>query len=419
MAKKPTLSSVYSSIVGFSSKRGTYGIEIECEATSEFRTGPLKYWNTAADGSLRNYGLEFILKQPLMKSDITVALKEFSEKTSEIRFIKDSKNTSVHVHVNMQEETLTTLVNFMCLYYLFEQTLVAYSGDFRKDNLFCLTLKDADGHFSNIMNLIKGIDNQTRNALGNVNTSLKYSALNLSSLTSFGSLELRSFRGTTDTKEIMNWVNIIDDILVHARTKDLNPETLLARIEKVEASLVEEVFVNTISEIKPFFNEDDFFSAVWYINKISKLCSDWEDFSTIGTIDKSSANYKSIMKSVLERNHLRSYEQLTKSDRDSIDKACLSSYISNYGKPLRESKTKKKKKVVSKNSGKKPTITATTEGYNWAITPDASRGIDTINDTYRVNLNGDWGVGIENREPTDTSSMNQLGELLRSTERDF
>ena len=53
--------------------------------------------------------------------------------------------------------------------------------------------------------------------------------------------------------------------------------------------------------------------------------------------------------------------------------------------------------------------------YYWASTSDASRGIDTS----RVNLNGDWRVGTENREPIDTSSMNHLHSSMRSTERDF
>src|SRR5690606_27696704 len=101
------------------------------------------FWLVHADGSLRGESAEYVLRNPLDRVGVEKALNYLSKKLDKAE-CNYSWRTSVHVHINMQKETLMTLYNLVCLAILFEDSLSKFSGPSRMGNLFCLRAKDAE-----------------------------------------------------------------------------------------------------------------------------------------------------------------------------------------------------------------------------------------------------------------------------------
>lgn len=179
------------------------GIEIEMEGEDLKVVRGGQTWRTTHDGSLRGESFEYVLAGPLPREDVkdALALLQFHLKKCTLA---PSPRCGVHVHVNCQELTLQQTLNFAYLYYIFEEMLINYCGQLRKGNLFCMTLKDADGIVSALVQAQRY--RRFHELCGN---EYRYAALNLASLNKFGSLEFRAFRSTKNFKEIEEWVSIL------------------------------------------------------------------------------------------------------------------------------------------------------------------------------------------------------------------
>lgn len=100
----------------------------------------MKFWFAQIDPSLRGkFNQEYTLKQPVrFQGELDSALNEFQESTKNIKFIKNSITSSVHVHLNFLNSTFREMGNFITAYALTENLLSNYAGENRKSNLFCL-----------------------------------------------------------------------------------------------------------------------------------------------------------------------------------------------------------------------------------------------------------------------------------------
>lgn len=211
-----------SQLIGFknSAQTGEIGLEIECEGQNLFNT-PFQYWTCHQDGSLRETAghapIEYVLKAPLKLKEIRDALQYLDTKLKEAgsKVVK-SQRTSVHVHVNCQKMTLRELFCYICLYLIFEELLVEWSGPERAGNLFCLRAKDSEFYIGMLESVLKTASfKQWRE-------DYRYSACNVASIPKFGSLEFRSMQGTVDTKLIYTWVSILVMLKEASQTYD-NP----------------------------------------------------------------------------------------------------------------------------------------------------------------------------------------------------
>lgn len=252
----------------FPSKSGTYGIEIETETKSSsnyasigvtfnnpqlssqgktFYSFPgLPDWEGHEDGSLRNFGLEFVTTQPLSLPGIKTALRKWGEYFGPIEFIKDAPATSVHVHMNFQNEEIVTLGNFLTTYTIVENILLEVSGEARRSNLFALPMRVAEQQVNTICQIFKRWSDGGYCPLPM--NHHKYSALNVSSLTYFGSIETRSFRGTTDVNVISGWIDILDDLLTFSR-KPTSPNEVMYMAKNSLFDFFTEVFPKTKDKI--------------------------------------------------------------------------------------------------------------------------------------------------------------------------
>lgn len=208
----------------FARVSGEIGIEIEAEGKNLFTT-PIQYWGAVQDHSLRQVDghppIEYVLREPIERKDVMPALVYLEDRLkragSELRM---SHRCSVHVHINVQEMQMMHLLNFMCLYYIFENIFIEWSGPDRKGNLFCLRAQDAEYQTELIVNALK--KDRWQEAFSQ---EFRYAAMNVASLGKHGSLEFRSMRGNVDIHFIEHWVRVLC-WLKDVSTKFKNPEEL-------------------------------------------------------------------------------------------------------------------------------------------------------------------------------------------------
>lgn len=248
---------------------GTYGLEIETEVKLQkdypngflmhvsndeeghkiFETPKMKKWIAKTDGSLRNYGIEYIFKAPYTFEDSVAALKEFEEATRGIPFLKDQPSTSVHVHINVSNETPLVMANFITVWMLFENLLLDFSGPTRRSSCFAQGSRIAEEVVANCVKMFKTLS-KSPNGIVFSQQHVKYAALNLGCLAKLGSLEIRSFRGTTDVDEIILWLSIIDKILEFSRTPGLTPKEFFTSYHQKGIELLSDVFGQYSSLLK-------------------------------------------------------------------------------------------------------------------------------------------------------------------------
>lgn len=236
--------------------KGDIGIEVELEGELYSGDVLLKYksertgvnWITHRDDSLRN-GVEYVLSSPCIESEVDPLVRylygTLREKKSRITL---SNRTSTHVHINVQGLKPSELTSFVCLWGLFEQASVNYSGILRKCNQFCLTSKDTNGW----------LPTAWRDALESGNfrwdNGVKYSALNLAAFSNFGSFEFRTMEGCSQPERVISWARFL------VRLRDTAVQYLPSEIgrgasEKTPTGFLREVCGDDLEEFAVSFQE--------------------------------------------------------------------------------------------------------------------------------------------------------------------
>ena len=190
-------------------KEARYGIELEYEQATLLPTG-LTYWTTARDNSLRD-GIELISK-PLLWKSVDKALDEAEKAVKACKYVATPR-CGLHVHVNMRHKTLAQVFNFLTLYSLVEPTIFRTYALGREDSNFCVPMYSNQLQISALMK-----DNayarrkQARGwrSMTNIMRSSKYSAVNINTLGSFGTVEMRQAYCTTDFTAIRRWITFLD-----------------------------------------------------------------------------------------------------------------------------------------------------------------------------------------------------------------
>lgn len=288
---------------------GTFGIEIETEAASYEECYPgyflsgtvfntpqgekagyiiprMSYWEGHEDGSLRDFGVEYVLKEPLSFEETLLSLDQFKVQTKNVKFNQGGAGTSVHVHINMGKETFLTLGNFLTLYTLFENILVEFSGPHRRSNLFALPTRCAEKTFQNIVKMFNGIDKGDYYACSFNIEHVKYASLNLAPLGYFGSIEIRCFRGTTDADEIAEWIRVLNRMVEFSKLPGLTPRVILLEWRDKGIEFFDEVFGDESKALRkvltyrdqPLQEMVDY--NLWYVAEIARSVQDWNTIST-------------------------------------------------------------------------------------------------------------------------------------------
>lgn len=205
--------------------KGDLGVEVEVEGDNLPQLN--KYWRTEQDGSLRGESREYVLAKPMKAEGVAEALQYLDKAYIDAgTTVYDSVRAGVHVHVNVQDLTVVELFNFIVAYIVLEDLLTKYCGEFREGNLFCLRVKDADY----LLYTLEQVAKNKRYVLLHTDI-LRYAAMNVKSLHTYGSLEFRAMRGTRDLDVINNWANILLGLRESAREFE-NPAELMGWIDE-------------------------------------------------------------------------------------------------------------------------------------------------------------------------------------------
>lgn len=218
-------------VFGRRTPAGEVGLEIEVEGRGLIQGAVPPYWFHHRDDSLRGEeNAEYVLSQPIPRQDVESALnvlfKALDKNGSRLR--NDSPNTSVHVHLNVNDWTIKKVYNLIVLWYIFEQSLMDWCGDERVGNHFCLRGCDAEAQLQRLASAIR------YNELSRLNDleGLRYTAMNFTALAKFGSLEFRGFPGVYETESIHTWVRMLLSLKDYAEKFDSPPE-VIAELSRV------------------------------------------------------------------------------------------------------------------------------------------------------------------------------------------
>lgn len=265
---------------------GQVGLEIETETNSPYDMPQdmRLFWTQHQDGSLRHYGMEYVLTRPLDvgSEKYNDALAQFHELSKRVKFL-DSPYTSVHVHLNMMDKDLIHMMNFITLYFLFEEVLGEYCGNARNGNLFCLKTSTAEETYRRVVTLAEAIEEGTGlDAIRNLNNDvLKYSGLNIVPLRTLGSLEVRTHPGTADIAMIDRWVRILNQLYTKADTF-LSPVEILTRLigDRSKLSFAERIFEGYEQYLPMTDLDRKMHDGIWYSAALGRAVKNWKDFGT-------------------------------------------------------------------------------------------------------------------------------------------
>jgi hypothetical protein len=175
----------------------------------------LRVWRNVEDGSLRNYGREFV-SYPVAGEDIEFALDILNnhlESNKETKGYEFTDRTSVHVHMNVLDMTIEELLKLLLVYISVEPVMYNFCGGNRHKNVFCVPVNQT----GLCRNLGKAFSSKTRDSVLRLRENWrKYLGFNILPFTTLGTVEYRQMVGTNDIKKLHQWINMIFGIKDYA-----------------------------------------------------------------------------------------------------------------------------------------------------------------------------------------------------------
>lgn len=209
-------------------KKGEIGIEIEMEGM-DLAVPEGGYWNGVGDGSLRGESLEYVLRNPIGRDEVSKALSELETLLTHSE-LHPSGRCGVHIHFNVQQYGFKDVITFAVLYLIFEELLVKWCGQHREGNLFCLRAKDAEYL---IYALIEAVKTGNFNIIANDN--FRYASVNFAAIPKYGSLEFRSMNTPKDFQNIVTWVQLL--LRVKDTAKEFNDPRALVEATSMQGTV--------------------------------------------------------------------------------------------------------------------------------------------------------------------------------------
>lgn len=188
------------------------GLELENESIEPVDFPQVANWRYHAEGSLRYCGMEYVLTPPLPIDKALINTQMLLKSLSKIS-LTNSHRTSVHVHFDVTHYKFPDIANFAAVYWLMEDILSDFAGAHRKNNLFCLRMRDAKHIISGLVNCVQ------KKVFYHDNTfseNQRYGSINLNAIPKFGSLEFRMMRGTDKYEDIATWVEALNRVRLFA-----------------------------------------------------------------------------------------------------------------------------------------------------------------------------------------------------------
>jgi hypothetical protein len=243
-----------------------YGIEVEAEgmtsdeaATRDWPSRMSRYWSITHDGSLRR-GVEFI-SLPLSRGSVPDAVAALWENTLTPRLVHPSSRTGIHIHCSMLGKTTEHCLRLAQHYALVEPVLFGVFGPEREQNIYCIPWyrgMDEPARVYQWMAEQEFVPERDPRMLsmwdGGEPPTCKYTALNFSPLTRYGTVEFRHAPTFTDPQEMMRWWDVVAAVYA---TADTEYDVFEVFREEGPVRFAERVFRNVNVVIPPTSVFDD------------------------------------------------------------------------------------------------------------------------------------------------------------------
>lgn len=209
------------------------GIEVELEKYVDV-SDKHKYWRAEHDGSLRDGGIEFVLRQPLTGVDLELSIKELYEDILTKKYVTNQR-CSTHVHIDARDMTVPHLQAMVFVYTMVERMIYDNVAPEREDSFYCTPMYNSAKHRRIVGKALKDI---------NFGDCPKYSGLNLRTLHKYGSVEFRMYEGLTESKDLSRWVKMLMRLKSGTKQYENTPLTDILKMysENTAESIVYSVF---------------------------------------------------------------------------------------------------------------------------------------------------------------------------------
>jgi len=220
----------------FPTSNNVLGMEIEienCEGVMGNGLDLFGVWSAVTDGSLRNFGIEFI-SRAMPPADLIRAVALVLPYIHRSQLAAEfSWRTSIHVHVNVRDMEVEEFMKFLVLYLIFENSLFKFADDSRKESIFCTPLLSTDKPLEGIVTAWKACFMKKSNI--NINNLRdfwdKYGAVGIFQIHRYGTLEFRHMPGTWDIPKLAGWICLLSQLYESARS--LSSQHLMDTITKI------------------------------------------------------------------------------------------------------------------------------------------------------------------------------------------
>lgn len=193
------------------------------------------WFSSHADGSLRNSGIEFVLKEPLFGENLLAAVTAMDD-LGRVCKLQSSYRTSMHVHLDMEGTTFPDApIAIGALYAIVEPFLYRFVGQKRDYCNYCLPWHHSEQHFETFLDQLQATGASEAHAKMTAEKLrrmkiLKYAGLNYFSLGDFGTVEFRQAPVGMSRAKVIQWLNIIMCLKKHITgRKPTTPQEILER----------------------------------------------------------------------------------------------------------------------------------------------------------------------------------------------
>jgi len=167
-------------------------IEIESEGMSysdamhTINNMPATRWQIKSEGSLRGDGFELVSNGPMPRDTLLMSLAQVLPM---LEGICDTFRAAVHVHCNVRHATREQYARIAVGYYINEPSIYEFVGDGRDESVFCVPWSKGSAHVHDLLRAY--FDDSSFGWAQAVQSSPKYSGLNLGATHTYGSVEFR------------------------------------------------------------------------------------------------------------------------------------------------------------------------------------------------------------------------------------
>lgn len=179
---------------------GNIGIEIELEGNANGRWPNVEGWDLKPDGSLRD-GMEYVFDGPQSGDNALGSINDLDQAMAIFR-PEPTFRCSTHIHVDVRDLSWEQYERLVLLYMIYEDALFDHAQAYRRQSNFCIPFMANDWLAEKFGREIIGRADANHKFMGAQHWP-KYSALNLQTTSSFGTVEFRGMHAVFTRDELL------------------------------------------------------------------------------------------------------------------------------------------------------------------------------------------------------------------------